>query len=260
MTPEENYSLPAGEELKEQQGEFSPLCADDYIVKVAKIELEKKPTRNAASKKFNYNDLELQYTLVCLPYKLKAEDGLKFTNWKDAKPLQQRIWRGFSPFSMWVMKNWDPSFLRGFIAYAQGWASADANTKITYPGIIVLTKNDDIATEEETKLYKTQFKQFLADKNLDTFTAKKDWFKHIPDIRSLEWNYVWARVIVDDKGRNKIWGFSKLPWTFKADATLELEAMAKFSESYKKVINKRQEKEGWPSTPDAVISTDDLPF
>jgi hypothetical protein len=96
----ENYSMPVGEAAKETKGEFAPLLADDYIVKVASIDLEKKPSWNAATGKPNYSQLEFKYSLICLPYKLKAEDGLKYTNGKDAKPLSSRIWKDLSPFSM----------------------------------------------------------------------------------------------------------------------------------------------------------------
>ena len=241
---EENWSMPTGEQMKEQQsgGDFSPLPADDYIVKVAKIILEKKPKWNNTTRTFNYNELELQYTTICLVYKLKAEDGLFYKDGTAAKPLTPRIWRGFNPFSIWAMKNGDPTFLRSFMAYAQ-WVSADLDVEIPSKGIVVLKTNDDFASEEDTKAYKTRLKQYLAKEiTLEEFNAKKAGFKHIFDIRMLEGKYVWAKISLDEKGKNKITAFSKLPTTFAPDATIESEAMAKFADSFQKMLAKRNEK------------------
>ena len=261
MNEQEIYSMPAGEELKSQNGEFSPLPADDYIVKVTKIDLEKKPVWIQASHRFDYTKFELQYTLICLPYKLKAEEWLRYINWKEAKPLSQWIWRWVPPFSMGTMKNWDPSFMRWFAAYAQGYVSADANTVINMPGIIVLNKNDDLVSDEETKSYKEQMGKFKNTNSLDDFPMKLAWYKHIYDIRSLEWKYVWARVTVDDKWKNKITWFTKLPAWFTPDKAIEAEAMIKFNERYQKVLAKRQEKELQPvSTTDETVNPEELPF
>lgn len=261
---EQEFAMPMGEEAKWQQGEFSPLPADDYIIKVAKIELEKKPTWNQAVKKFNYDDLELQYTLVCLPYKLKWDEWLFYKGWKEAKPLWPRLWRGVSPFSMGTMKNGEPTFLRSFTAYAQGLDSADINTVIPMPGIIVLNRDEDIVSDEIASKYKEQFKQYRLDKDETAFTLKKDGYKHIVDIIKLEWKYIWARIVLDEKGRNKITGFSKLPSSFKPDANIEAEAMKKFSDSYKKVIDKRKEKEDITpeenTTTVETVNASNLPF
>ena len=258
----ENWEMGTGEQLKEQgqTWEFSPLPADDYIIKAAKIILEKKPKWNATTKTFNYSDLELMYTIICLPYKLKAEDGLFYKGWKEAAPLTAWIWRAVNPFSQGAMKNGDPTFLRAFTAYAQG-VSADLDVSVPTPGIVVLTAKEDFASEEETKLYKEQFKKYLAKEiTIDEFTMKKNGFKHIFDIRSLEGKYVGAKVALDDKGRNKITAFSKLPTSFVPDATVEAEAMTKFNESFKKMLAKRNEKvDAWP-TADWIIDMTDVSF
>jgi hypothetical protein len=204
--------------------------------------LEKKAKWNATTKSFNYNDLELVYTVICLPYKLKAEDGLFYKGGKEAKALTPRIWRSINPFSMGAMKNGDPTFLRAFTAYAQG-LSADLDVMVKMPGIVVLKGDDEFASEEETKAYKEQFRKYLAKEiAIDEFTMKRDGFKHIADIRSLEGKYVGAKISLDEKGRNKITAFSKLPTSFAPDATIESEAMTKFADSFQKMLAKREEK------------------
>jgi len=43
---------------------------------MAKIDLLKVPVWNQALRKFETSKFELKYKLICLPYKLKADDGM----------------------------------------------------------------------------------------------------------------------------------------------------------------------------------------
>ena len=246
--------LPTGEQLKEQggNGEYPVFPSDDYIVKVAKVILEKKQKYQSSTP----NDLELMYTLICLPYKFKNEDGLTYKGGKEAKPLAGWLFKQVNPFVVGAKKDGSPSNLRAFIAYSQG-ESADLDVAPTSPGVIVLDADDNTASPEATKKYKTQFKQFVDKKITQADFMKENYgFKHIHDLTKLEGKYVGAKIIIDEKGKNKLIEFSKLPSSFKADVQTEMEGMAKFNESYQKM----QQKKFNTIVAEAKSDDQDLPF
>ena len=257
----DNWFMPTKAECENSQGEFSPLASEDYIVKLAKVTLQPEPTWDNNTKSFNQAIKTLQYKLICLVYKFKADDGLTDSEWREVKPLTNWIWRWINPKSLWFMKDGTPSFLRALIAYVTWQQPTDDNLKM--PAVVVINWQGGIASEEETKKYKDEFMLVRQGKlTSENATMTRAGFKHIPDIRGFEWKYVWARVELDTKWRNKIAWFSKLPNSFVPDVTIEWEAIKKFKEGYQKMIDKRNGintqapiVSGWDE-----ISVSDIPF
>lgn len=240
----DDWTVPTKEEIQESKTfEERVLAADDYIGKVAKIELGLQPTWNNATSSYDYSKMALQYSLVILPYKLKAEEGIFDREGREVKPLTNWLWRKFSPFSIGFNQKNEPTYLRAFIMYTQG--ITDPNATLKMPGVIVLRKKDDsFATPEETKAYAkavSDGKSGLI--SPEEYSEKVKDFKHIPDIRSLEGKYIGIRVTIGDNGKNQISSFSKVPSGFVPDETLEAEAMKKFSESYAKYMDGRDAKQ-----------------
>lgn len=256
-----DWTMPSAEEARNQGGNYDniPLISEDYIVKIAKVELGHFPQWNQALKRFDDSKTSLEYQLTLLPYKFKAEDGLKDTNWNDVAPLRKWIWRKVNPFAIAQKKDGSPTFLRSVIAYTQDNVT-DVNWPLKIPGAVIIDKENQIVTDSAiVEKYKEEFvKVSKGEITHDQFTSKKAGYRHIPDIRSLEGKYISAKVIADDKGRNKITSFSKLPSSFAPDLEVEKEAMSKFAESYEKLRKNRQGEQIATSTVTEETFNDDV--
>lgn len=232
------WFMPSKDELDNSEYESAPLSPEDYIVKIAKITIGLEPSWNQAANKFDHSKLELQYKMICLPMKLKAEDGLLDTQGRNVKPLTQWLWRQVNPFSIGFNKQGEPTFLRSVIMYCNG--ITDPNAVLPMPGVIVLNPDNTFATENDAKMYKEQFLEVKkGDRSVEDFLMQKQGFKHIPDIRGLEGKYIGVKLTLDAKGRNKITAFSKVPTGFVPDTEIEAEAMPKFQEAFAKLQAKR---------------------
>lgn len=236
------FALKKKSELDQEGYDSDPLESDDYVVRVQKIVLQKEPTWNNDIKRFDYDKQELQYTLVCIPYKPKSEDKLRNTKGEDVKTLSQWIFRRVNPGSTGFTLQGEPSFMRSLLAYFQG-INPDPEVEVTPPGVVIVTKNGDVASEADTEEYK---KQFIAVQKgeLDPkdFTMRDKGFTFVPDLREFEGKYIGARIIADEKGRNKITAFSRLPSSFTPDAAVEEEALKDFDERWQKYLDNRKNK------------------
>ena len=240
-----DWLMPTTEELAAKQYDNTPLEQDDYICKIAKMTLKPEPTWNQATRHFDYSKPELQYKLLLLPYKPKTEDSMKDAKGEEVKPLTHWIWRSMNPFSLGMMPSGEPSFLRALIGFMENSNPSPENKNFKMPGGLVLDKANNIVTDENIiAAYRKQLAALRATEiGPEGFLMAKDGYKHIPDIRSYEGKYIGVRIIPDERGRNKVTGFSRVPSAFKPDEALETEAMAKFEEGYEKYIAKRKETE-----------------
>jgi len=75
------------------------------------------------------------------------------------------------------------------VALCQGLEPA-VNARLPMPGIVVLTSDDEIANEEDTVKYKAQFKAVLDGVIPAEDEMKSKGFKHVPDIRGFEGQYI----------------------------------------------------------------------
>jgi len=231
----DGFFLPSKEEQEKEAQGGQPLIAEDYIVKVAKIDLKRAPT--FVGRQPNWSELTLMYKTICLPYSLKTGEPLVDIRGGSAKPLSRWIFRDINPFSTGFMPDKvTPSFLRAFIAYMENMPVQD---KIKAPGFILVNKNKELVTSEELR------KQFLAEISNPDVPKKLmgEGYQVLPDIRSYEGRYISCAIEVDSKG-NKITKFSKLPGTFVTPTIqVEQELMAKFQESYEKMERASQARE-----------------
>lgn len=212
-------------------GEFEslPIESDDYIVKLAKISFLKKPTYNDPTK------LEWQWEMICLPYSLKTGDKMSTVSSKttgkkfEVQPLRSWIWRNINPYSIGFQQDKvTPSFLRGLICYMTG---QDVQGNVKPDNFILLDGESVVVNDVEVR------KQFLQEMYHDDKPLHAQGFKALPDIRMYEGKYIGATIEIDQKGRNKITRFSKLPSSFQPVENTE--ALEKFNESYQKMISKK---------------------
>lgn len=234
----EELFLPTVEELEAQKGDYSsdPLEADDYVAKIAKIKLGMKPSWNNATKRYDWPE-KLKYELILLPYKPKAEDKMVDIKSNEVEPLRRWIFKEINPFALGMQQSGEMSYMRALLSYGQpAWEGG----VIKMPWIVVLTKDDkpvpkELAQEYKENLIKLQKKEIEP----SDFKLRQEWYKHVVDVRPLEWNYVGIKLTVDEKGRQKMTSFWKVPSAFVADSTVEKEAMEKFAEGYAKMLEKR---------------------
>lgn len=257
--------LPTQEELDAQRGSYSsvPLEAEDYIAKMARINLVKMPSWNASANNYTW-PLELKYEIIFLVHKPKAEEEIKNKDWVVVDPLTHWVFKTVNPFALGTQKSWEPSYMRAILGYAQG-ESPDPNAQIRMPGIVVLDKDDNRVSEEVQKKFVQELEKFQSKEIwADGLTLRNSGYKYIPDLKPLEGKYIGIKLTVWENGGNKLTAFSKVPTSFSPNEQVEKEAMEKFAEGYKKMLEKRKEKkENKPST-DAVVDVsgdDDLfPF
>ena len=234
----DTYEIASQEDLKNnpEYGDIKPLKSGNYIVKLAKIVLELKPTWNPSIKNWNYNEMKWVYNVIALPYAMENGDEMQDVEKTPVKPLTKWIFREINPFSIgFLPDNVTPSNLRAVIAYTTG---QDVHGKIKPAGFILIDKEQKIVTDDAKR------QAFIEDqkKTIDERTFVKEGYKPIPDIRSYEGKYIACAIGVDTKGRNKITRFSEVSSKFQPSKAEEDEKMPKFLESYNKMLEKKKNK------------------
>ena len=90
------FTAPTKKEIEENKSAGSePLQGEDYIAKIGKVRLEKKA--GWSNGVMNPNIQQLMYSLILLPYKLKAEDGMIDIAGNKVEPLTQRLFKDVNP-------------------------------------------------------------------------------------------------------------------------------------------------------------------
>lgn len=221
----ENFVIPSQDELnsQSQSSEFLPVEAEDYIIKLAKIELRDAPT--FVGNKPQHDKTEKKFRVVCLPFALKAGGVMRDVQGQEVKPLTRWIWKDLSFKTNFMPDHTTPTFLRALIAYLEG---KNVNDSIAAPTFILLDKNKNEVTDKNIRAI------FIGDTN-GRAKLQAQGFEAVPDIRPYEGRYVACAIEVDAKGRNKITKFSKLPESFYPPTPdAEKEMMEKFEVSYAK--------------------------
>ena len=260
---EEIYEIPSKEEYdKQNQTNSIPVEDEDYIVKIAKIDYRLRP--GFIKGKLNYTDMQPTFTMICLPIALKGGGQMRDIQGNSVKPLTKWIWRDINPRSIgWQPDKITPSFMRALIAYMEG---VDPKDKIQAPGFILLDNN---LNEVQDKSKRKEFLQELKNQREEGIRGKlmKEGYLIIPDIRSYEGRYIGCCVEVMQKGSNKITKFSKLPQNFtEPDKDFEKLALEKFKENYKKMLERRKQREAedkselYTIQENNEIELEDIPF
>ena len=225
------YEIPLGsKEDHENSSSFSPVDADDYVVKIGKIILELQPTWNNGVP--NYEKKEFGYTVIVSPAALKGGGDMEDVEGNKAEPLSGYIFRPINPFSLGFQQDkCTPSFMRGFICYMRNMS---INTNPTAEDFVLISPDGQKIIDE--KDYKDQYWEEITGKKPKDLI--KQGYKHIPDVRMYEGKYIGCAVEVQDKKgklKNKISKWSKLPSNFVEPTD---EECATFKENIDKFWNK----------------------
>lgn len=254
-----NYFSETKEEIASRRVIRPALDNDEYIAKVAKIELKKFPAFDKMGRP-SKTEKALMYNIVLLPYKLKTEDTpMKSSDGKEVEPLTAWTFKKFSPFSVGLnMTTKDPTLLRQFTAFVQG-QSPSMDTPPTVPDWVILNQNDEFVSDEAAFQYKADhIKVRKNEMTRDEFVKRHPSEKHVWDIRSFEGKYIGVRISVkegdDGIKRNQVVNFSKAPTSFTPDKAVEEEKMVKFAESYQKIQDKWDKEEGKPTVEETSVA------
>jgi hypothetical protein len=226
-----------GSKEEEANKGSNPLESEDYIIKIAKIDLAKAPSFDNGTP--NWNRMVLTFKTVCLPYALKAGGVMKDNRGKDVEPLTRFIFRDINPFSTGFQPDKvTPAFTRAIIAYMEG---TPIDQRLKSPDFVLIDPNGNVVTDPALR------KAFLAEVSSTDIERKliSKGYQAIPDLRAYEGRYIGCAMEIDTKtGRNKITKLSKLPSTF-APPTAEFEKplLEKFMESYTKMKRKSDERD-----------------
>jgi len=241
----EGFVLDSKEELDQKSGSKPPLEAEDYIIKLAKIDLVQKPAY--VNGQWDYRQLNWMFECICIVQGLKAGGEMKDVNGGDVPPFSRYLYREVNPRSLGFQSDKvTPSFLRGLVSYME---ECSVNDNLKIPGIILLDKSKQVIRDQET------INNFLAEfkKNAKMYGSLTDCIKNqnpvagyyiLPDIRSYEGRYVGCAIEAEVKGErkmNKITKFSKLPSVFvKPSQQEEVDALTPFKEYYLKIVVPRR--------------------
>ena len=228
------FVMDSKEDIDKRAGSITPIEAEDYIVKLAKVDLLQKPQYTGSG--WNYSKLDWVFECLCMVQGLKAGGDMTDIEGGSVEPFSRYIFREVNPKSTGFMPDQvTPSFLRAVVAYMEG---TQINDSIKAPNFILLdSKNKEVT---DAKLRKEFLEKMQSGDIMHGYTA-------IPDIRSYEGRYIGCAVEViakGDKKRNTISKFSKLPSNFAGvDADAENEAMKKFNTYYnEKLVPMRKKR------------------
>lgn len=246
--PDYSYEIPSKDE--QNKGGGTPLVAEDYIIKLAKIELGYSP--RFVNNVPNYNDMQPIFKVVCLPYALKAGGQMKLIDQTDAKPLNTWIFRDISFSTGFQQDRVTPSFMRALIAYMEK-TDVDARLKMPKP-LLLDPAGKEVPDETMIKKAIDELNGIDASQEL----VEKG-YKVVPDIRIYQGKYIGCALEVDrKKNRNKISKFSKLPDAFLPPTPEEeTELMKGFEERYEKMKANQAAKQGGSHSNSEVV-TDSL--
>ncbi len=231
-----SYDIPSKTEMDNNPKKWTslPLMADDYILKLAKIELGYSPTWINGSP--DYNNMQPIFKVVCLPFALKAGGQMRFTDKSEVKPLNHWIFRDIAFGTGFQQDKVTPSFMRALLCYMEGIEVED-NFTVKKP-LLLDPQGHESHDEELTR-------QTIAElKGLEPQNLIGQGYKVVPDIRIYEGRYIGCalEVATNKKGdkTNKIVRFSKLPETFVPPTPdQERELMKDFEERYAKMKAKQ---------------------
>lgn len=217
MENQEGFAVPSQKQLEEQGGgEFVPLAENVYIVKIAKITLDKTTAyiNNIPSK----DKMTARWNVTLLPYEITGEE-MKDTKGGKVEPLTRRVWLRLSLNSYGFKKDGTPSMLRSFIANVKGEGVTE---QLNVKNYVVIDDNGNFISDAEKR-------KECATNGIDGYTLGAD-------ITEFEGKYVRATIslVRNAKGVlvNKVTGFMRLPATFQPNLQLESEVMAKFNEGW----------------------------
>jgi hypothetical protein len=229
-----SYNIPSKQEMDSNPKWTNvPLMAEDYIIKLAKIELGYTPIFvNGVP---NYNDMQPIFKVVCLPFALKGGGQMRFTDRSEAKPLNHWIFRDIAFGTGFQQDKVTPSFMRALICYMEG---IEVEEQLTIKKAMLIDPEGHECKDED-KLKKAVAELQGTDPSQDLMAQG---YKVVPDIRIYEGRYIGCAIEVDTKkNRNKISRFSKLPQTFVAPSAAEEQEMMKdFESRYTKMKAKQQ--------------------
>lgn len=232
----EGFTLPSQKELAEKQGDFAPLVADDYIVKLASIRLVKEPTW--VNGYFDHSKLKPGFEVIVLPYKLKSGDKMVDLQGNEVPPLARWIFRAVNPFSTGFNKQGEPSFLRAILCHA---LNQPIGEQLKPPAFVLYDpEGNEVKDEAQRQAFVDELKNPDKQANQDSMIAKG--FKGVADIRPLQGKYIGASVALN-KDKNVISKFSKLPDSFVPDSEIEAEATPKFQERFEKFKSKKDARD-----------------
>jgi len=228
------FMLDSKEEIEKKSGAFTPLESEDYIVKLAKIDLVQKASY--VNNTWDYSKLVWAFECICIVQGLKAGGDMRDDEKESVLPFTRYIYREINPHSVGFMPDKvTPSFLRGIVAYLEG---TDINKSIKAPNFILLDVNKKVVDDV-----------ILRQKFLDQVTEGKtmDGYTGLPDIRAYEGRYIGTAVEVktkNDKKSNRVTKFSKLPQNFVVPTPeVEAAAMENFNKYYtEKVLPRREDR------------------
>lgn len=266
----QGISIPSSEELDKSQSEIVNLPPDDYIVKVAKIDLVRTPSFTQAGTP-NYSQMVLQFRVICLPVRLKSGDPMVDIQGKEVKPLTRWLFRNIDPTRLNKTKDGSPTFMRSFVINVTGktdtWGSLDV------PDFVLLDKEENVIYDKA--LREKYYAEAWGNAQRDLIPQG---YKHLFDIRGFEGRYVAVTLNVSQNGKQGITRFGRLPASFvQPSPAEEAEAMTKFMESFGKKMATRGDiippadafdrefgSAPQPTSPTEVlpdeVQTEDIPF
>lgn len=227
------FTLDSKEELDKKGSSIASLESDDYIIKIAKVDLIKKPSYVNGG--WDYSKMNWTYACIVMVYGLKAGGIMIDAEGREVAPYSRYLFRDINPMSTGFMPDQvTPSFLRGIIAYMEG---SKINDRLKAPNFILLDTDDNIITNEAKR-----------DEFLQKITKGEvvEGYKGMPDIRSYAGRYIGCAIetqVKNGKSYNKISKFSRLPADFAiVDKSLEATATEKFNKYYtERILPKREE-------------------
>lgn len=227
------FMLDSKEEIDQRGGSMTPLEGEDYIIKLAKVDLVQKP--GYVNGHWDYSKLDWVFECLCIVHSLKAGGEMKDVDGGNVEPFSRYLFREVNPKSTGFMPDQvTPSFLRAVIAYMEG---TQINDRIQAPNFVLLDSSNKVVEDEALR------KQFLEavqkGEAMNGYTG-------IPDIRGYEGRYIGSAVEVKvkgDKKTNKISKFSKLPANFvMPEKGVEDAAMENFTKYYTEKVLPRRDK------------------
>jgi len=241
----------------DQKVSFAPLEGEDYIVKIASIDLLKAPTYDNRIPNFNKHTWE--FRLVLMPVALRAGGQMQTTDRKEIQPFSKYVFKNLNPFSTGFQKTGAPSICRSFIASIEG---IEVNEKLKTPNFVLIDPKNNLVQDEETRA------KFVAELKSEP-GAKREMLEKgytaFPDLSGYVGKYISCTIIVqDEKGklRNKVTDFKKLPQSFVLPTPeVEKEPMERFKKYHQERLQPRdKENEGRFGKPTSISPQIDDPL
>lgn len=227
-----SYEVPSAQDAGNSGGDFVPLKQEEYIVKVAKIWLDKGPT--FVNRVPDYQNKVVRYRTICLPYALRSGAPMRDINGEEITPLSRWMFKDFNPLSIGSHASYGPSTMRQMGAYLQGIENAEPPFSV--PDFILIDVNHNPVKDADMRA------AFL--NNPAAMRAKG--YNDVWDIRSLAGKFIGCSIALEEKkGKkvNSITRFALLPENFVVPTDeSQSEAMTKFEEKFVTFLAKDKER------------------